>query len=136
LTEPAPAATRDSSSGATQKDALAESRNPPAIRDSSGDKQQTSIAAAAAAASTSEMDSMYAEAGAYNAMDYKHLNVSDDVRELFKYIGRFKPQSIELETKLKPFIPDYIPAVGGIDEFIKVPRPDGKADYLGLKVKP
>lgn len=47
---------------------------------------------------------------------------------------RYKPHNIELETKLKPFIPDYIPAIGGIDEFIKVPRPDGKPDFLGLKV--
>ncbi|KXZ41654.1 hypothetical protein GPECTOR_340g77 [Gonium pectorale] len=75
-----------------------------------------------------------APSGAYNAQEYKHLNVPDDVRELFQYIGRYKPQTVELETKLKPFIPDYIPAVGGIDEFIKVPRPDGKPDYLGLKV--
>lgn len=29
------------------------------------------------------------EAGAYNAMDFKHLNVSDEIRELFKYIGRY-----------------------------------------------
>ncbi len=58
------------------------------------------------------------------------------MRELFGFIGRYKPQSVELETKIKPFIPDYIPAVGGIDEFIKVPRPDGKPDYLGLKVGP
>lgn len=47
---------------------------------------------------------------------------------------RYKPHNIELETKLKPFIPDYIPSIGGIDEFIKVPRPDGKTDFLGLKV--
>ncbi len=109
-------------------------------------------------------------AGAYNAMDYKHLNVSDDIKALFQYIGRYdththkhkhrhtrqlthtqlcpdcasvlkrgaphryKPQQIDLETKLKPFIPDYIPSVGGLDEFIKVPRPDGKPDFLGLKV--
>lgn len=72
--------------------------------------------------------------GGYNALDYKHLNVSDEIRDLFKYIGRYKPHNIDLETKLKPFIPDYIPAVGGIDEFIKVPRPDGKPDFLGLKV--
>lgn len=72
--------------------------------------------------------------GGYNAMDYKHLNVSEEIRDLFKYIGRYKPHNIDLETKLKPFIPDYIPAVGGIDEFIKVPRPDGKPDFLGLKV--
>uniref|UniRef100_A0A095A0R1 Intraflagellar transport protein 46 homolog n=1 Tax=Schistosoma haematobium TaxID=6185 RepID=A0A095A0R1_SCHHA len=46
----------------------------------------------------------------------------------------YTPQTIELETKLKPFIPDYIPAVGDIDAFLKVPRPDGKPDYLGLLV--
>ena len=38
--------------------------------------------------------------------------VSNEVKELFQYIGRYKPQTIELETKLKPFIPDYIPAIG------------------------
>lgn len=33
---------------------------------------------------------------------------------------RYTPQSIELEHKLKPFIPDFIPAVGDIDAFVKV----------------
>eukprot|EP00891_Asterochloris_glomerata_P007961 jgi/Astpho2/7961/gw1.00119.39.1_t len=41
---------------------------------------------------------------------------------------------MEIETPLKPFIPEYVPATGDIDEFIKVPRPDGKPDLLGLKV--
>lgn len=27
---------------------------------------------------------------------------------------------IEINSKLKPFIPDYIPAVGDVDAFIKV----------------
>ncbi len=45
---------------------------------------------------------------------------------------RYKPHNIELETKMRPFIPEYIPAVGDMDPFIKVPRPDGKADNLGL----
>lgn len=56
------------------------------------------------------------------------------LQDLFKYIGRYKPQIMELSTKLKPFIPEFIPAIGGTDEFIKVPRPDGRPDYLGLKV--
>ena len=47
-------------------------------------------------------------------------------------VPRYKPHNIELETKMRPFIPDYIPAVGDIDPFVKVPRPDGKADNLGL----
>lgn len=37
-----------------------------------------------------------------------------------------------LEAKLKPFIPDYIPAIGEVDAFIKMPRPDGQPETLGL----
>lgn len=33
----------------------------------------------------------------------------------------YSAQSIELEHSLKPFIPDFIPAVGDIDAFLKVP---------------
>ena len=47
---------------------------------------------------------------------------------------RYQPQDIVLETKLKPFIPEYVPAIGDIDAFLKVPRPDGKEDSLGLVV--
>lgn len=32
----------------------------------------------------------------------------------------YTPPSIELEHSLKPFIPDFIPAVGDIDAFLKV----------------
>jgi intraflagellar transport protein 46 len=53
---------------------------------------------------------------------------------VFKLIERYQPQNIELDFKLKPFIPDYIPSIGDIDAFLKVPRPDGKADNLGLTV--
>lgn len=47
--------------------------------------------------------------GQYNAADYANLNVSAEVRELFEYIGRYKPQKIDLETTFKPFIPEYMP---------------------------
>jgi intraflagellar transport protein 46 len=60
----------------------------------------------------------------YNPADYAHLKVSSELSDLFQYILRHKPADIELETKMKPFIPDYIPAVGEIDAFLKVPRPD------------
>jgi len=36
--------------------------------------------------------------------------------------------------RLKPFIPDFLPAIGEIDPFLKIPRPDGKKDELGLTV--
>ncbi len=50
------------------------------------------------------------------------------------YQCRYKPQSMDLETKLKPFIPDYIPAVGEVDAFLKMPRVDGQPETLGLDV--
>jgi len=71
--------------------------------------------------------------GAYNSRDYANLNVPPDVRDLFQYIERYKPQEVELETPLKCFIPEYIPAIGELDGFLKVPRPDGKEDSTGLK---
>ncbi|KYN13554.1 Intraflagellar transport protein 46 like protein [Trachymyrmex cornetzi] len=49
-------------------------------------------------------------------------------------LSRYTPQKIELNYKLIPFIPDYIPAVGDIDAFIKIPRPDGVEDKIGLTV--
>jgi intraflagellar transport protein 46 len=72
--------------------------------------------------------------GAYNAEEMSHLKVSAEIRELFQYIQRYKPHDVELETSLKCFIPDYIPSVGQIDAFLKVPRPDGVTADLGLKV--
>ncbi|XP_063325964.1 intraflagellar transport protein 46 homolog [Pelmatolapia mariae] len=82
----------------------------------------------------SEEDSKLHKApeGLYDPADYANLPVSTDIKELFQYITRYTPESVELEHNLKPFIPDFIPAVGDIDAFLKVPRPDGKPDNLGL----
>lgn len=33
---------------------------------------------------------------------------------------------------MKAFIPEYIPAVGEVDAFLKMPIPDGKDETLGL----
>jgi intraflagellar transport protein 46 len=70
----------------------------------------------------------------FDASAFADLDVTDDVKEILQYIGRYKPTVIDLDTHVKPFVPDYIPAVGDIDGFLKVPRPDGQPDYLGLKV--
>lgn len=75
-----------------------------------------------------------AMAGAYNPGDFKHLPVSSEIKDLFQYIQRYKPHEVELDTALKCFVPDFIPAVGEMDAFIKVPAPDGSRDDLGLKV--
>lgn len=73
-------------------------------------------------------------AGAYNPADYKHLPVNAEIKDLFQYISRYKPHEVELDSTLKCFIPDFIPAVGEMDAFIKVPPPDSSRDELGLKV--
>lgn len=59
-------------------------------------------------------------AGGYNPDDFEDLPVSEEVHDVFRYILQYKPEVLQLETPLKPFIPDYVPAVGDIDEFIKV----------------
>ncbi|KAL9656432.1 hypothetical protein ABK040_005197 [Willaertia magna] len=80
-------------------------------------------------------------ASSYNAQEsnllLSKMNISNELKELFSYINRYKPHEIELETKLKPFIPDYIAAIGELDPFIKIKRPDIKEselDDLGLRV--
>lgn len=70
--------------------------------------------------------------GAYNPAEYANLQVSSEVKDLFEYILRYKPQKIDLDTKLKPFIPEYIPCVGEVDSFMKMPKPDGTKEDLGI----
>eukprot|EP00736_Rhodelphis_marinus_P014362 Rmarinus@m.4212 len=70
--------------------------------------------------------------GGYNPTEFSNLQVSKEVHELFHYIVAFKPHELELPTMVRPFIPDYIPAVGDTDAFIKIPRPDNPSRVLGL----
>jgi intraflagellar transport protein 46 len=58
--------------------------------------------------------------------------VSNEIKDLFEYIQRYKPQKIDLDTKIKPFIPEYIPAVGEVDAFLKMSKPDGTKEDLGI----
>ena len=49
-----------------------------------------------------------------------YINLNNYIKIL-----RYRPTMLELDAKLKPFIPEYIPAVGEVDAFLKMPRPDG-----------
>ncbi len=71
---------------------------------------------------------------AYNPAEFSSLKVNDEMRELFSYIGRYTPHAMDLETRLRPFIPEYIPAISEADPFLKPPRPDGLPETLGLRV--
>jgi intraflagellar transport protein 46 len=53
---------------------------------------------------------------------------------LFALIGKFRPDPVDIAVHWKPFVPDLAPAIGAIDAFIKVPRPDGDMDDLGLVI--
>ena len=37
-----------------------------------------------------------------------------------------------MTTKLKPFVPEYIPCIGEVDAFLKMPKPDGQKEDLGI----
>lgn len=60
------------------------------------------------------------------------MNVAPEIKELFLYINRFKPNFLELEASLKVFVPEYIPAVGEPDAMLKMPRPDEETENMGL----
>lgn len=82
----------------------------------------------------SDLDQDYGARPNLGDFDYSALQVPDEIHQLFEFIAAFKPADIELNTTLKPFIPEYIPAVGDIDAFLKVPPPDGRPEMLGLTV--
>ncbi len=46
--------------------------------------------------------------------------VTPEMQEIFSYVHLYAPIDYQLDFKMQPFIPDYIPAVGTVDEFIKV----------------
>lgn len=53
---------------------------------------------------------------------------------LFSLITKFQPEPVDITVHWKPFIPELVPSIGAIDAFIKVPRPDGELDDLGLTI--
>ena len=64
--------------------------------------------------------------GSYDPSEYENLEVEAETRDLFSVILKYTPQTVELDHKFRPFIPDFIPAVGDIDAFIRTTRPDNK----------
>ncbi|XP_037522477.1 intraflagellar transport protein 46 homolog [Rhipicephalus sanguineus] len=83
-----------------------------------------------------EDEPVIAVEGSYDPTEFDSLAVSAEIKEIFGFLCRYTPQTVELDQELRPFVPELIPAVGDIDAFLKVPRPDGRADtvQLGLRV--
>ena len=64
--------------------------------------------------------------------DFGGPAASPELAQLFSLITKFQPPPLEMTAHFKPFLPDLVASIGAIDAFIKVPRPDGEQDCLGL----
>lgn len=60
------------------------------------------------------------------------VDASSELTELFGLVSSFQANIAELTVHWKPFLPPLVPAIGAIDAFIKVPRPDAELDEHGL----
>jgi intraflagellar transport protein 46 len=69
----------------------------------------------------------------YNAAAFAHVPLDADVLAM---ITSFVPSRVELFPALAPFFPDYLPAAGAIDPFLRPPRPDGREGELGARRLP
>lgn len=47
------------------------------------------------------------------------------------FVPRYTPQKIDIALKLAPFVPEFVPAVGDTDAFLKVSTPPA-----GLRAAP
>ncbi|XP_055921613.1 intraflagellar transport protein 46 homolog [Eupeodes corollae] len=54
---------------------------------------------------------------------WDNLSLPQEIKELFPFISKYTPQLIETEYHLQPFIPEYVPAVGDVDAFLRVSFP-------------
>jgi intraflagellar transport protein 46 len=57
-----------------------------------------------------------------------------ELTSLFNLISNFHPNPVDILVHWKPFILSPIPAIGAVDAFIKVPRPDAEFDDFGLVI--
>ena len=67
----------------------------------------------------SRPESAKRDRAAFDMNQFSDPSLSAELKELFKHISRYSPQDFDLESELKPFLPDYMPAIGDIDAFIK-----------------
>ncbi|XP_066254908.1 intraflagellar transport protein 46 homolog [Euwallacea similis] len=62
--------------------------------------------------------------GEYDPAQFHDLTVDPEIAEVFEYITRYTPAKMASDYKFKPFIPEFLPAVGDIDAFLKVEPPE------------
>ena len=70
----------------------------------------------------------------FNIDEFYDLDIENDAKMLLHDMKKFTPNRdiLNLDTKMKPFVPNYIPSIGEVDAFIKINRPDNNIEELGL----
>uniref|UniRef100_A0A0N5AKL8 Intraflagellar transport protein 46 homolog n=1 Tax=Syphacia muris TaxID=451379 RepID=A0A0N5AKL8_9BILA len=56
------------------------------------------------------------------------------LKEIMDNAEAYVPKDIDIESDLVPFTLEYVPAIGEVDPFLSIPRPDQVNDNLGLTV--
>ena len=70
-----------------------------------------------------------------SAFDADPVSVqAPELAQIFGLVAKFQPPQLDMMPHFKPFVPDLVPSIGAIDAFIKIPRPDGEQDGLGLTI--
>lgn len=71
----------------------------------------------------------------FNIADFEKLaSTNSDYKIAFSFMNRFQVNDIQLDSKLKPFIPSYIPSIGEVDAFLKPNKPDKSNEELGINI--
>ncbi|XP_058454490.1 intraflagellar transport protein 46 homolog [Malaya genurostris] len=70
-----------------------------------------------------EISKSLVEEKEFNPKFYENIEAPNELKDMFQYITRFSPQRINIDYKLKIFVPDFIPSVGDIDAFLKICSP-------------
>jgi len=72
----------------------------------------------------------------FDVDQFLDLNVDKDAKNLLYLMKKFQPDRsiLNLDTKMKPFIPSFISSIGEVDAFLKINRPDHNLEELGLEV--
>ncbi|KOB68190.1 Intraflagellar transport protein 46 [Operophtera brumata] len=73
--------------------------------------------------SESESDSEPEKFLNIDSVEDEDLKVAPEMENIFQYIMKYTPQKIDIEFKLQPFVPEYVPGVGDADAFLKVSTP-------------
>ncbi|CAJ0583394.1 unnamed protein product, partial [Mesorhabditis spiculigera] len=69
---------------------------------------------------------------AKSKFETEKYHFTDAEIEVLEMMDEYQPEEFQFDIQLKPFLLDYQPAVGDVDTFVKIPRPDEVEDNVGM----